>query len=73
MYYFCNTLTNLKPHNVRITILQTDIKWACPEGNMMEAEALIGNAPTSDVYVLPEMWATGFVAKTPETAYDEAP
>lgn len=72
MYYFCNTLTNLKPYNVRITILQTDIKWGCPKDNMMEAEALISDAQAADLYVLPEMWATGFAAKSPDTAYDEA-
>lgn len=48
------------PQNVRITIVQTDIKWDSPEENIISAEALLNSAPKSDLYVLPEMWATGF-------------
>lgn len=44
-----------------VTILQTDIAWAQPELNIEKAERLISNAPKSDLYILPEMWNTGFV------------
>lgn len=58
---------------MRITILQTDAKWACPDVNVAAAEALIESAPQSDLYVLPEMWATGFAATTPDVACTNAP
>lgn len=47
---------------MRITIVQTDIKWDSPEENIISAEALLGGAPPSGLYVMPEMWATGFGA-----------
>lgn len=46
---------------MKVTILQTDIAWAQPELNIKNAERLILNAPKSDLYILPEMWNTGFV------------
>lgn len=49
---------------MRITILQTDIKWAQPEDNMVAAERMVSHAPVSDLYVLPEMWSTGFITDT---------
>lgn len=58
---------------MRITIIQTDIKWNDPDANMAGAEALIGKSLVSDVYVLPEMWATGFAATTPAEACHDAP
>ena len=50
---------------MRITIVQTDIKWDSPEENIISAEALLGGAPPSGLYVMPEMWATGFGAPFP--------
>lgn len=47
------------PQNVKITIIQTDIKWASPKDNIISAEAMLDGARQSDLYVLPEMWATG--------------
>lgn len=58
---------------MKITVLQTDIKWACPDDNIAAVEALIEDAPQSDLYVLPEMWATGFAATTPSLACSDAP
>lgn len=49
---------------MRITILQTNIKWAQPENNMAAADRIISQAPVSDLYVLPEMWSTGFITDT---------
>ena len=40
---------------------------------MAGAEALIGKSPASDVYVLPEMWATGFAATEPAEVCHDAP
>ena len=45
---------------MRITILQTDISWGQRESNAREAERLMAEAPGSQLYVLPEMWSTGF-------------
>lgn len=46
---------------MRITILQTDIKWANPEENMVAVSKLISENRGADIYVLPEMWTTGFI------------
>ena len=54
------------PQNVKITIIQTDIKWASPKDNIISAEAMLDGARQSDLYVLPEMWATGFGAPPTE-------
>lgn len=47
--------------NMRVSILQTDIVWANPEANIDHVRRLLQGAPKSDLYVLPEMWTTGFV------------
>ena len=44
-----------------VTVVQSDIAWMSPKDNIKCVEALIGKAPASDIYVLPEMWNTGFV------------
>ena len=46
---------------MKITLLQTDIAWAKPEENMANAEQMILSAPGADLYILPEMWSTGFI------------
>ncbi len=46
-----------------ITLLQLDIVWACPQANREQAEQAILAAPCSDLYVLPEMWSTGFATE----------
>lgn len=46
---------------MRVTILQTDIIWCQPKANIDGAYCLMADAPDSDIYVLPEMWATGFI------------
>lgn len=56
---------------MNISLLQIDITWAQPELNRLHAEKAILSAPKSDVYVLPEMWSTGFVTKPGE--YDNQP
>lgn len=45
---------------MKITLLQTDIVWLDTTANMRCAAQLMDAAPDSDLYVLPEMWATGF-------------
>ena len=45
---------------MRITILQRDIEWATPEVNRQRADEAIERNPHSDLYLLPEMFSTGF-------------
>lgn len=47
---------------MKITLLQQNIVWADPIENQRRSEAAILAAPLSDLYVLPEMWSTGFNA-----------
>ena len=48
---------------MKVSTLQTDIKWADPIANQQAVEsALLASAP-ADLYVLPEMWDTGFMAQ----------
>ena len=48
---------------MKITLLQTDIAWNDTRENMRRVERLINCSPGSDVYVLPEMWNTGFLVE----------
>ena len=50
------------------SILQLDIEWGRPQANINRAERLIAQAPDSDLYVLPEMWATGFATQPTDIA-----
>ena len=57
---------------MRMTLLQTDIVWADPDANIRQAEALLRQHAGSDVYVLPEMWATGFATEPEGIAQSES-
>lgn len=45
---------------MKITILQRDIVWADPTRNVQRSDEAIDGNPGSDLYVLPEMFSTGF-------------
>ena len=45
---------------MKISIIQLDIVWNNPLQNISKVEEIIKQQPNSDLYVLPEMWATGF-------------
>ena len=45
---------------MRVTILQRDIEWANPAVNVKRADETIDCNPGADLYVLPEMFSTGF-------------
>ena len=47
---------------MKVTILQTDIKWADPDANQKALESALLSSEKADLYVLPEMWNTGFLA-----------
>ena len=45
---------------MKISLIQMDLAWCNAEANLHRAEKLILSAPGADVYVLPEMFTTGF-------------
>ena len=45
---------------MKITLLQQDIVWGKPEENVRAAEQAMNARPGSSLYVLPEMFSTGF-------------
>ena len=45
---------------MKVTILQRDIVWASPAVNTQRADEAIERNPGADLYVLPEMFSTGF-------------
>lgn len=45
---------------MKISILQLDLVWENPLENLRKADAAIASAPGADLYVLPEMFPTGF-------------
>lgn len=55
---------------MRVTLLQMDICWGDASANIRQAEALMNESEDSDLYVLPEMWSTGFATQPEELAHD---
>ncbi len=45
---------------IKVTILQRDIIWGNPVQNVERADAAIKALPDTDIYILPEMFSTGF-------------
>lgn len=56
---------------MKVSIIQLDIQWADVAENIRRADALIGSNPEADLYVLPEMFSTGFCTD-PEGIAEEA-
>ena len=56
---------------MKVTLLQTDIVWGDPQANIQQAENMIIDNPGSDLYILPEMWSTGFATDPQGIAEDE--
>ena len=56
-------MDNQQNHNLKISLLQTDIVWGDPEVNANAAKRAIEACHGSDLYVLPEMWSTGFATE----------
>ena len=57
---------------MKISIIQLDIVWNNPLQNISKVEEIIKQQPNSDLYVLPEMWATGFATEPLGVAEDES-
>lgn len=58
---------------MKVTLLQMDIAWAQPEANAVAAQKAIMASPGSDLYVLPEMWSTGFATQPAGIAEEDSP
>lgn len=56
---------------MKITLLQQDIAWKNPRENLRKADVMINAEPGSDLYVLPEMFTTGFCTEPSEVAEAE--
>ncbi len=56
---------------MNITLLQIDSQWDNLEVNIQRAEALMNAQPQADLYVLPEMWATGFITEPTDSVLAE--
>ncbi len=56
---------------MKVTLLQTDIQWCDAERNRATAERLMEEAGETDLFVLPEMFSTGF-CMTPSTVAEVA-
>ncbi len=48
---------------MKIALLQTDIVWSNPQENVRRAEQMIAEIGDADLYVLPEMFSTGFATE----------
>lgn len=57
---------------MKVTVIQLNSHWANPIKNIKRVEQLIGKDPDSDLYVLPEMWSTGFVTEPIGIAEEES-
>ena len=55
---------------MKILYIQTDIVWADPEANTASLDKIFATLPRADLYVLPEMFTTGF-ATHPEGIAEE--
>lgn len=57
---------------MKIVLVQTDIVWGNPSENIVNATKAMDAHPGADLYVLPEMFSTGFATK-PVGLAEEAP
>ena len=57
---------------MKISLLQNNITWAAPVNNHKHIEQLLSKADVADLYVLPEMFSTGFCTK-PENIAEPLP
>ena len=55
---------------MRVALIQMDIEWGDPAANIKKAETMMKDCE-ADLYVLPEMWATGFAVHPEKVAEDE--
>ncbi|MBR6482129.1 MAG: nitrilase family protein, partial [Bacteroidaceae bacterium] len=51
---------------MKVCLLQTNIQWQNTQENLRQAQMLMDTQPDADLYVLPEMWNTGFATSPGE-------
>ena len=56
---------------MKIAVIQTDIVWADPAANLQKADIAIASNPCADLYLLPEMFSTGFCTEPEGIAESE--
>lgn len=56
---------------MKVGLVQTDIVWCDITTNIARADALIAASEAADLYILPEMWSTGFVIEAQSVAETE--
>lgn len=56
---------------MKIALIQSDIVWCDHKANISRAEKLIDSTERADLYILPEMWSTGFVIEAQDVAQTE--
>ena len=57
---------------MKICLIQPDIAWGDPQANCARLEGLLAGAPEADLYLLPEMFTTGF-ATLPDATVEHEP
>ena len=57
---------------MKINLIQTDIVWGDPQANCEHLDKMLGSAEPADLYVLPEMFSTGF-ATLPNATVEHEP
>ena len=57
---------------MRVVLLQRSLAWGDPEANLSHLDAALDSNPGADLYVLPEMFTTGF-ATLPDAKVEEEP
>ena len=56
---------------MKIALVQTDIAWCEQQVNIERVDKLIASSECADLYILPEMWSTGFVIEAQNVAQRE--
>ena len=56
---------------MKICLIQQDIAWGDPQANCAHLDELLARAPQADLYVLPEMFTTGFATLKDATVEHE--
>ena len=57
---------------MKACLIQHDIAWGDPQANCVHLDGLLATAPQADLYVLPEMFTTGF-ATLPDATVEHDP
>lgn len=57
---------------MKVCLIQFDITWGDPQANCAKLDELLARAPQAELYVLPEMFTTGF-ATLPDATVEHEP